>query len=96
MDGDARRGLGAASAVAGLLSLFGSFMIAATSGMIANFDPPGGLRIPLMLLFPVGLLAAPALAAASWKTRSRVLGVIGLVAAGAALALFVWAIISLQ
>ena len=42
---------GAAALVAGLLSLFGSGMIYATSVWI---DPPGWVRIPSMAAFPLG------------------------------------------
>jgi hypothetical protein len=84
--------LGAAALIAGTLSAVGSFMIYGSS---VWFDPAGWLRIPSMLLFPLGLLASASLGLMAIKGRGKALAIAGWAASVAGLALFVYAIVVL-
>ncbi len=78
--------------IAGVFSAIGSLMIYASSVWI---DPPGWVRIPLMAMFPIGLLLAMILGLQALKGRGRALGIAGLAVAAAGLALFIYAITTL-
>jgi len=84
--------LGTAALVAGLLSAYGSFMIYGTT---VWFNPPSWFRISSMAMFPLGLLVVVPSALMSMRGNGRSRGIVGLVAAGAGLALFGFAIATL-
>lgn len=83
------RRFGVLSLAAGVLAVVGVGMIGLTS-FVPSFDPPGWVRIPVIMLFPVGMLASFGLAIAALLARTgRAWAISGILVSVLALGAFV-------
>lgn len=80
---------GVLSLGAGVLAAVGVAMVGLTS-FVPSFDPPGWIRIPVIALFPIGMLASFGLAVGALLARTgRVWAISGIAVSVLALAAFV-------
>jgi len=79
---------GIVSLAAGLVAAFGVTMVGLTS-FIADFNPPGWVRIATMVPIPFALIVSVGFGVAGFRGRGRWLATAGLVISAASTAAFI-------